>query len=116
MPPGLRNLFSAMYYAPPSFVKVDGVRHRMFPIETGVAQSCPASGSAWAIAVDPRIRHVASFIEHGDGALNYDLGYLGACAGDLDIKATLAPARAIGTLRQVSEPFAAAEELALLSL
>eukprot|EP00959_Pyramimonas_sp_CCMP1952_P373365 7819127-Pyramimonas_sp.AAC.1 len=54
----------------------------MFPIESGVAQGCPASGPAWAIAMDPLVRHIASFVESADGMPDYDKGYLGVCAGD----------------------------------
>eukprot|EP00959_Pyramimonas_sp_CCMP1952_P199060 4163580-Pyramimonas_sp.AAC.1 len=54
----------------------------MFAIESGVAQGCPASGSAWAIAMDPLVRHLAFFIEHPDGTPDFDKGYLGVCADD----------------------------------
>eukprot|EP00959_Pyramimonas_sp_CCMP1952_P141596 2963366-Pyramimonas_sp.AAC.1 len=82
IPAGLMNLFRALYYAPNSCTKTDGVRHTMFAIESGVAQGCPASGSAWAIAIDPLTRHLAKFVEHRDGTPNLDAGYIAACADD----------------------------------
>eukprot|EP00959_Pyramimonas_sp_CCMP1952_P179132 3744768-Pyramimonas_sp.AAC.1 len=82
----------------------------MFAIESGVAQGCPASVSAWAIAMGPLTRHLAAFVEHRDGAPNLGVGYIGACADDVGLLAY-----SFDTLRRASEPFAAAEELALLS-
>ena len=61
-------------------------------------------------ATDSLILHIASRIEHGDGTPNYDLDYIGACADDLGLKV-----KSIDMLRQISEPLAAAEELALFS-
>eukprot|EP00959_Pyramimonas_sp_CCMP1952_P389517 8162212-Pyramimonas_sp.AAC.1 len=61
--------------------------------------------------MDPLIRHLATFVEHHDGTPNLDAGYLGACADDIGLLTYSCAA-----LRRASEPFAAAEELALLSL
>eukprot|EP00959_Pyramimonas_sp_CCMP1952_P059811 1249322-Pyramimonas_sp.AAC.1 len=38
VPAGLMNLFRALYYAPNSYIKIDGVRHTTFAIKSGVAQ------------------------------------------------------------------------------
>eukprot|EP00959_Pyramimonas_sp_CCMP1952_P068145 1422472-Pyramimonas_sp.AAC.1 len=72
------NLFRALYYAPMSSVKVDGVRHEMFAIESGFAQGCPASGSVWAFAMDPIIRHFALTIDRVDPGCDPHSNYLGA--------------------------------------
>eukprot|EP00959_Pyramimonas_sp_CCMP1952_P003185 65824-Pyramimonas_sp.AAC.1 len=61
--------------------------------------------------MDPLVRHIASFVETVDGMPDYDKGYLGVCADDTGLLAF-----SFNTLRAASEPFAAAEELALLSL
>ncbi|CAK0806914.1 unnamed protein product [Prorocentrum cordatum] len=100
-----------MCFAPSSYIKTDGGRHDMFAIGSGVAQGCPASGSAWAIAMDPIIRHLASLVERTNGAPILDVGYLGARADDIGLLTN-----SFDTLRQVTAPFAAAEELAHLSL
>eukprot|EP00959_Pyramimonas_sp_CCMP1952_P206307 4314870-Pyramimonas_sp.AAC.1 len=59
----------------------------------------------------PLVRHAASFVEHADGAPDYDKGYLGCYADDAGLLAF-----SFCTLRHASEPFAAAEELAPPSL
>eukprot|EP00959_Pyramimonas_sp_CCMP1952_P244499 5110637-Pyramimonas_sp.AAC.1 len=61
--------------------------------------------------MDLLVRHIASFIDHPDGAPDYDKGYLGVCADDTGLLTF-----SFDTPRKASEPFSAAEELALLSL
>eukprot|EP00959_Pyramimonas_sp_CCMP1952_P064567 1347841-Pyramimonas_sp.AAC.1 len=62
--------------------------------------------------MDPLVRHLASFVETVGGMLDHNKGDLGACADD----AGLLVAFSSDTLRRASEPFSAAEELALPSL
>eukprot|EP00959_Pyramimonas_sp_CCMP1952_P092775 1941594-Pyramimonas_sp.AAC.1 len=59
----------------------------MFPIESGAAHGCPASGSARAIAMGPLVRRLASFVETVDGTPDYDKGNLGVCADDTGLLA-----------------------------
>eukprot|EP00959_Pyramimonas_sp_CCMP1952_P311586 6520899-Pyramimonas_sp.AAC.1 len=70
----------------------------MFAIESGVAQGCPASGSVWAIALDPITRH-----PHADPGCDPHSNYLGACADDLGIMCG-----SFGIVSRVTEPFDAA--------
>eukprot|EP00959_Pyramimonas_sp_CCMP1952_P022136 465325-Pyramimonas_sp.AAC.1 len=60
--------------------------------------------------MDPITRHLASFVEHPNGTPNLVVGHLGACADDIGLLTN-----SVDTLRQVTAPFAAAEELAPLS-
>ena len=62
------NLFQVLFYAPNSYYNVDGVRKDMVASESGIAQGRPASGSAWAIAMDHLLRHLASFVTNNDGS------------------------------------------------
>eukprot|EP00959_Pyramimonas_sp_CCMP1952_P366040 7666389-Pyramimonas_sp.AAC.1 len=83
----------------------------MLAIESGVAQGCPAGGSAWAIAMDPIIRHIALITAHVDPGCDPRSNYLGACADDIGILCG-----SFGIVSRVDEPFDAAARLALLSL
>eukprot|EP00959_Pyramimonas_sp_CCMP1952_P007936 166232-Pyramimonas_sp.AAC.1 len=58
--------------------------------------------------MDPIIRHIASLVEDSNGTPVLDIGYLGACADDIGLLTC-----SFDTLRQVTAPFAAVEELAL---
>eukprot|EP00959_Pyramimonas_sp_CCMP1952_P363253 7606986-Pyramimonas_sp.AAC.1 len=107
VPEGLVSLSRQLCHVPNSFLKVDGVRHFILPIEFGAAQGCPVSGSAWAFAMDPLVRHTASFVKTVDGMHVYDKRYLGGCADDTGLLAL-----SFDTLRADSEPLAAAQELA----
>ena len=104
LPQGYLNLFHALYYAPNSYVKVDGLRFAMFALESGVAQGCPASGSAWAIAMDLLLRHLCTFVEDADGLPDPEKGYVGGCADDVGLLSI-----EFDTLRKAHEPMAAAE-------
>ena len=89
-----KNLFRAKLYAPNSLYIDAIIRRDMFAIES-----------------DPLPCHLAPFVEHPCGTPNLDEGYIGVRADDIGL---LTYSRDM--LRAASEPSAAAEERALLSL
>ncbi|CAK0839261.1 unnamed protein product [Prorocentrum cordatum] len=69
------------------------------------AQGCPASGVAWAVAMDPVLRSICAAFPSPDA------GYVGGCADDMGIVSY-----DIGAMSLLSAPFRAARRLAGLAL
>eukprot|EP00959_Pyramimonas_sp_CCMP1952_P013274 280092-Pyramimonas_sp.AAC.1 len=77
VPLGVCWAIGALYTAPIAFARFGDMPHTpMCELGSGVLQGCPLSGSLWALAMDPLLRHLHRLFP------SIDHGVVRACADD----------------------------------
>jgi hypothetical protein len=77
------NALKALYKDGFATINLNGKRWRRFPILSGIRQGCPASGTLFALAIDPCLRYLISKIGPERGIMNAYADDIAAVLRDL---------------------------------